>query len=54
MKTFFKVTVPMMISGIVSGTVLSLIWIITELSTSVRIYTSRTKPIKITKRFAPV
>lgn len=47
MKTFFKVTVPMMVSGIVSGAVLSLISIITELSTSVLIYTSRTKTMSI-------
>jgi len=47
LKTFFKVTVPMMVSGIVSGAVLSLISIITELSTSVLIYTSRTKTMSI-------
>lgn len=47
MKTFFKVTVPMMVSGIISGAVLSLISIITELSTSVLIYTSRTKTMSI-------
>ena len=47
MKTFFKITVPMMVSGIVSGAVLSLISIITELSTSVLIYTSRTRTMSI-------
>jgi iron(III) transport system permease protein len=39
-KTFFKITVPMMGNGIISGAILSWITIITELSTSIILYTS--------------
>jgi iron(III) transport system permease protein len=42
LKSFFKITVPMMKNGIVSGAILSWITIITELSTSVILYTSHT------------
>jgi iron(III) transport system permease protein len=40
LRTFFKITTPMMANGIISGGVLSWITIITELSTSVILYTS--------------
>lgn len=40
--TFFKITVPMMKNGIISGGILSWITIITELSTSIILYTSHT------------
>ncbi len=42
LKTFFKITVPMMGNGIISGGILSWITIITELSTSIILYTSHT------------
>lgn len=41
-KTFFKITVPMMGNGIISGSLLSWVTIITELSTSIILYTSHT------------
>lgn len=41
-RTFFLVTVPMMKNGIISGGILSWITIITELSTSIILYTSHT------------
>ena len=41
-KTFFKITVPMMSNGVISGGILSWITIITELSTSIILYTSHT------------
>jgi iron(III) transport system permease protein len=42
LQTFFKITVPMMKNGIISGGILSWITIITELSTSIILYTSHT------------
>ena len=42
LETFFKITVPMMKNGIISGGILSWITIITELSTSIILYTSHT------------
>jgi iron(III) transport system permease protein len=42
MQTFFKITVPMMKNGIISGGILSWITIITELSTSIILYTTHT------------
>jgi iron(III) transport system permease protein len=42
LQAFFKITVPMMKNGIVSGAILSWITIITELSTSIILYTSHT------------
>ena len=41
-KTFFGITVPMMSNGIISGAILSWITIITELSTSIILYTAHT------------
>lgn len=46
-KTFVKITVPMMASGIISGAILSWITMITELSTSILLYTSRTQTMTI-------
>ena len=46
-KTFFKVTVPMMMPGVISGAILSWIMIITELSTSIILYTTRTKTMTL-------
>ena len=47
MKTFFKVTVPMMLPGVISGAILSWIMIITELSTSIILYTTKTKTMTL-------
>ena len=41
LKTFVKVTIPMMASGILSGAVLSWVSILTEMSASVMLYNSR-------------
>ena len=46
-KTFFRVTVPMMAPGVVSGAILSWIMIITELSTSIILYTTGTKTMTL-------
>ncbi len=48
MPTFFKVTMPAMMSGIVSGAILSWITIINELSSSLMLYTSKTQTMSIT------
>jgi len=42
MKTFFEITVPMMSNGIVSGAIISWVTIITELSTAIILYNSKT------------
>jgi len=42
LKTFVKVTVPMMASGILSGAILSWVSIVTELSSSIILYNNRT------------
>ncbi|MCQ2453470.1 MAG: iron ABC transporter permease [Clostridia bacterium] len=42
LKTFIKVTVPMMSSGILSGAVLSWVSIVTELSSSIMLYNNKT------------
>lgn len=41
MKTFFKVTVPMMSSGIISGAILSWVSIVTEVSSAAILYNNR-------------
>ncbi|GMO27797.1 MAG: iron ABC transporter permease [Termitinemataceae bacterium] len=41
-KTFIKITVPMMSSGIVSGAILSWVSIVTELSSAIILYNNRT------------
>ncbi len=46
-KTFAKVVLPMMISGVISGAILSWINIFSELSTSIILYTARTKTISV-------
>jgi len=47
MKTFVRVTLPMMLPGVISGAILSWIMIITELSTSIILYTTRTKTMTL-------
>lgn len=46
-KTFFKITVPMMMPGVMSGAVMSWLSIITELSGSIILYTNSTKTMSI-------
>lgn len=46
-KTFFKITVPMMASGIISGAILSWITMISELSTAIILYTSKTQTMTV-------
>ena len=47
MKTFFKITVPMILSGVIAGAIMSWISILTELSTSILLYSAGTKTISI-------
>jgi len=47
LNTFFKITIPMMASGIISGAILSWITIIGELSTSVLLYNVRTRTMTV-------
>lgn len=41
MKTFFRITVPMMSSGIISGAILSWVSIVTEVSSAAILYNNR-------------
>jgi iron(III) transport system permease protein len=41
LKTFIKITVPMMSSGIISGAILSWVSIVTELSSAIILYNNR-------------
>lgn len=47
LKTFFKITVPMMASGIIAGAILSWVTLISELSTAIILYTTKTKTLTI-------
>jgi len=47
MKTFFKITVPMMSSGIIAGAILSWVTMIGELSTAMILYTGRTQTLTV-------
>lgn len=47
LKTFFKITVPMMFNGVISGALLSWITIITELSSGVILYNYKTITLTI-------
>lgn len=46
-KTFFGITVPMMGNGIISGALLSWVTIITELSTSIILYTAKSQTLTV-------
>jgi iron(III) transport system permease protein len=46
-KTFFKITLPMMLPGVISGAILSWVTIISELSTSIILYTGHTRTMTI-------
>jgi iron(III) transport system permease protein len=47
-RTFIVITLPMILSGIVAGAILSWVSIITELSASVLLYTTRTRTMTVT------
>ena len=47
LKTFGKITLPMMLPGVIAGAILSWITIISELSTSIILYTAKTKTMTI-------
>ena len=46
-KAFYKVTIPMMAPGIISGAILSWITMISELSTAILLYTARTRTLTV-------
>lgn len=46
-KTFFKITMPMMAAGIVSGAILSWVTMISELSTAIILYTTRSQTLTV-------
>ncbi len=46
-KTFFKITLPMMMNGVVSGAILSWVSIITELSTAIYLYTNKSMTMTV-------
>lgn len=47
LKTFFKITIPMMATGIISGAILSWVTIITELSGGILLYSSKTQTLTL-------
>ncbi|MGY3724463.1 iron(III) transport system permease protein [Granulicatella balaenopterae] len=47
LNTFMKVTVPMMMSGVISGAILSWVTMISELSTSILLYNVKTKTMTV-------
>jgi iron(III) transport system permease protein len=47
LKTFFKITMPMMATGIVSGAILSWVTMISELSTAIILYTTRSQTLTV-------
>lgn len=47
LKTFFRITVPMMSSGIIAGAILSWVTMISELSTAIILYTTRTQTLTV-------
>jgi len=46
-KTFLKITVPMMMAGVLSGAIMSWITLISELSSSIILYTSKTQTLTV-------
>jgi iron(III) transport system permease protein len=46
-KTFLKITVPLMLPGVISGAILSWISTINELSSSIMLYTGRTSTLSV-------
>ncbi|WP_407654233.1 ABC transporter permease [Anaerococcus porci] len=47
LKTFLKITVPMMASGLISGAILSFVTLISELSTSILLTNVKTKTMTV-------
>ena len=47
LKTFLRVTIPMMLPGVLSGAIMSWITLISELSSSVILYTSKTMTLTV-------
>ncbi|MGT2950465.1 iron ABC transporter permease [Streptococcus cuniculi] len=47
LNTFVKITTPMMVSGIISGAILSWVTMISELSTSILLYNVRTRTMTV-------
>ena len=47
MKTFFKITVPMMATGVIAGAILSWVTIITELSSGIILYNAKTTTLTL-------
>jgi len=46
-KSFIKITVPMMMAGVLSGAIMSWITLISELSSSIILYTSKTQTLTV-------
>ncbi|MDR7811927.1 ABC transporter permease [Lacrimispora sp.] len=46
-KSFAKITIPMMMSGVLSGAIMSWITLISELSSSIILYTSKTQTLTV-------
>lgn len=46
-KSFLKITVPMMMPGVLSGAIMSWVTLISELSSSIILYTSRTQTLTV-------
>jgi len=46
-KTFYKITMPMMAAGLVAGAILSWVTMISELSTAILLYVGRTKTLTV-------
>lgn len=46
-KAFFKITMPMMAAGLISGAILSWVTMISELSTAILLYVGRTKTLTV-------
>jgi len=47
MKTFFKITAPLMLPGVLSGAILSWITCVNELSSSIMLYAGKTSTISV-------
>lgn len=47
LKTFIRITVPMMSSGIIAGAILSWVTLVTELSAAIFLYTARTQTLTV-------
>ncbi len=47
LKTFFKITMPMMANGVIAGAILSWVTLISELSTAIILYTGKTKTLTV-------